>query len=118
MAHKKGDLYRFKLSLQTEKEAPDNIFSLISHFIDEEDKQEKLVLRDSGTLDALIAPAADMEKVAEATFEDKVLSCLTDMGESLRILAQTSMVEAVFEDDPNIEVDEEETPKTKKKNVH
>ncbi len=111
--YRKGDLYRFKKVLRQSKGAPANIFSLVTHFIDEEDKTEKLVLRDSGTPEALIAVAEDMELVT-ATFEEKLLFCLTDIGESLRLISQNSSFEATFDDD-----EEESTNETpKKKNVH
>lgn len=115
MQYKKGDLYRFSKTLRTTKGAPENVFSLVSHFVDEEDKKLKLILRDSGTLDVLLAVAEDMEKVDEATFEDKILSCLTDIGESLRVLAQHTSIEVEFED----EADESPPPTSnKKKNIH
>lgn len=115
MDYKKGNLYRFKSELRKTKGAPKNIFSLVSHFIDEDDKQEKLILRDSGTLDALIAVASDMEEIEDATYEEKMLSCLTDIGESLRMLAQSATLQAEFMEEPVIE----EAPKPKaKKNVH
>ena len=119
MDRKKGDLYRFREQLRISKGAPNNIFSLVSHFIDEDDKQEKLVLRDSGTLDALIAVASDMEKVSTATFEDKLLSCLTDIGESLRMIAQSSTLSIEFEDEEEAEAPPSpEQAQKRKKNVH
>jgi hypothetical protein len=115
MSHKKGDLYRFKEQLRTEG-APNNYFSLVSHFIDEDDKTEKLILRDAGTPEALVANAEDMQIHVSATFEEKLLACLTDIGESLRILSQGTALEL------EIEEEEEEPPPekkpAKKKNVH
>ena len=115
LLYKKGDLYRFSKTLRTTKGAPENVFSLVSHFVDEEDKKLKLVLRDSGTLDVLLAVAEDMEKVADATFEDKILSCLTDIGESLRVMAQSASIEVEFEDEVE---DNPPQPSSKKKNIH
>ncbi len=115
--YKKGDLYRFKSELRQSKGAPTNIFSLVSHFVDDEDKTEKLVLRDSGTLDALIAVSTDMEKV-EALFEEKLLSCLTDIGESLRIIAQHSSISVDFEENEVDPTPEPSNEKIRKKNVH
>lgn len=115
--YKKGDLYRFSKSLINTKSAPTNVFSLVSHFVDEEDKKLKLVLRDSGTLDVLLAVADDMEKV-DATFEDKILSCLTDLGESLRVIAQNTALSIEFEEEEEPQVQEEEAKPNKKKNIH
>lgn len=116
MTYKKGDLYSFKIELQTKDGAPTNIFSLVTHFIDPQDGLEKLVLRDSGTTDALIANAEDMELV-KSSFEEKLIYCLTDIGESLRMMAQFS--ESKLPHEHEMVEEEEMLPlNTKKKNVH
>ncbi len=114
--YKKGDLYSFKSELQKHDGAPSNIFSLVTHFIDPEDGLEKLVLRDSGTTDALIANAEDMDLV-KASFEEKLIYCLTDIGESLRMMAQASESTIHQEHEPMDEM-EPTASNTKKKNIH
>jgi hypothetical protein len=111
---KKGDLYSFKLELQKNDGAPSNIFLLVTHFVDPEDGQEKLVLRDSGTTDALIANADDMDLV-KTSFEEKLIYCLTDIGESLRMIAQTSEMEVHQQHDMS---EEQTATNPKKKNIH
>ncbi len=88
MSRKKASLFRFNEKNQSEG-APTNIFYLISHYTDPEDNKEKLILKDSGTIEVLIADVEDVEEV-EGTFEDKMLFCLTDISESLRIIAKQS----------------------------
>lgn len=107
---KKGNLFQF-----TEKEiskgAPNNLFSLITHYKDE-NGITKLVLKDPGSIQVLIANATDMQETS-ASFEDKLLHTLTDMGESFRLIAE--FCEAKYSD--HIHEKEKITPpETSKKN--
>ncbi len=88
MSRKKASLFQFKKEIQAEG-APNNIFYLVSHYVDPEDNKEKLILKDSGTVEILIADIEDMEEV-EGSFEEKMLFCLTDISESLRMIAKQS----------------------------
>ncbi len=79
----------FDKKLPDMRDAPDNVFSLVSHFVDEEDGVEKLILREPGTTDPLVAEAQEMVRV-EAKFEEKLLFTLIDIAESLRSMSGTS----------------------------
>ena len=86
--YKKGDLYVFDRKQPDLQDAPTNVFSLITHFVDEEDGLDKLVLREPGTNDPLVADAGDMTCV-KADFEEKLLFTLIDIAESLRTMSGT-----------------------------
>ena len=88
MKYKKGDLYVFDRKQPDLHDAPTNVFSLVTHFVDEEDGQDKLVLREPGTNEPLVADADDMICI-KADFEEKLLFTLTDIAESLRSMSGT-----------------------------
>ena len=87
---RKGNIYKFKADVLSKNPAfSKNLLTCVSFFIDESDNSTKIILRDGFIQDLFIEDINNLEEV-ELNFNDKLLSALLDISESMRVLAQNS----------------------------